>query len=693
MPPVPRSASNVVPKKSAPQRKTPPQAQQKLASSQSYQWYSDPSAPKRRGSQARPKQPVPVLAEIPVPDMVKPKARPVPHRSPPAHRQRPHQRLKQHVQTKPMHRPSPQRTVNHPVRRPVVPHHRPNPRAAPSVNALRSVDFRRQSNGGGRIIVILPKPNVKVTNSKRGNALHLLLEGVDVPPLWQKRLDVVDFATPVASIYIAQRQGNGRIVVNGSRGFTYRTEQERNIYTVYIDPIKKKPAKLKPGEKKKKEFKGEKLSLNFQDIEVRAVLQLLADFTDKNIVVSDSVNGNITVRLKDVPWDQALDIVLESKNLGMRENGSVIWVAPTTELEAKEERELELAKRKMELEPLVTEYISINFAKASELASLIQARSGSDEATGRSLLSKRGTISFDERTNTLLVQDTQEQVDEIKELIKRLDVPVQQVLIEARIVVASDDFNKQLGARFGASSRWATRDSSGITGGSINGADDYYTSVANANNSSNLSNQLQIPGLNDRLITNLPVAGAAGGFGISVLTSDFLLDLELSALQSESQGEVIATPRILASNQTTARIQQGVEIPFQEATSSGATNTAFKKAVLSLEVTPQITPDEQISMNLKVHQDTVGELFGGVPSVDTRQLETTVLVANGQTIVLGGIQQERSTNGATKVPVLGDLPVVGKLFRNTQNEDEKRELLIFVKPTIADGKAGPKPSR
>lgn len=557
---------------------------------------------------------------------------------------------------------------------------------ANSIYGLRSVDFRREPDGGGRVIITLPDSEVKVNDDKTANTLNLSLEDIDVPMRWQKRLDVVDFATPVSNIQISQRGMNGRVSIMATEDFTYRTERDKNVYTVYIDKIKA-PKKEQLGEKKKKSFSGEKLSLNFQDIEVRAVLQLLADFTNKNIVVSDSVDGNITVRLKDVPWDQALDIVLESKNLGMRENGNVIWVAPNAELDAKDAQEIEIAKRKVELEPLVTEYIPVNFAKAADLAVLIKKKaSASEDDTSHSLLSARGSVSFDDRTNTLLIQDTATQVAEIRDLIKVLDVPVQQVVIESRIVIANDSFGKQLGARFGVTPHWSNSGSNGIAGAGLgSGTDTYYNSLTST--TSGTAGQVKLPGLTDRLSVNLPTAGAAGKFGFSILTSDFLLDLELSALQAESKGEIIATPRVITSNQTKAVIEQGVEIPYQEASSAGNTSTSFKKAVLSLEVTPQITPDEHISMDLKVNQDTVGAVYNNVPSIDTREIQTKVLVENGQTVVLGGVHEENRIKSSTKVPVLGDLPMVGQVFRNTNRSDTKRELLIFVTPKIVDSKS------
>jgi type IV pilus assembly protein PilQ len=366
----------------------------------------------------------------------------------------------------------------------------------------------------------------------------------------------------------------------------------------------------------------------------------------------------------------------------MRENGNVIWVAPAPELEGKEKQEMEALKAKQELEPLVTEYIAINFAKAVDLEALIHKGKTDDK---QSLLSPRGTVSVDERTNTLLVKDTISQVESIRDLVKTLDVPVQQVLIESRIVTANDEFGKELGARFGVTPKWINKDSVGI--GSLNGSDKYYTSIAEAAADETGKTPITVPGLADRLSVNLPVTGAAGKFGFSLLSKDFMVDLELSALQAESKGEIISTPKVMTSNQTKATIEQGVEIPYQEASASGATSVSFKKAVLSMEVTPQITPDEHISMDLKVNQDTVGQVFAGVPSINTREIQTKVLVENGQTVVLGGVHEEENLRDTTKVPVLGDVPVLGRLFRTDKKSNDKRELLIFVTPKIVDGKS------
>lgn len=554
---------------------------------------------------------------------------------------------------------------------------------------LQGVDFRREPDGGGRVVINLPSANAQVSDDKRGNTVTITLAEVDAPANLQKRMDVMDFGTPVSEINVSQRDAGARIQISAHEGFDYRTKRNGSEYTVYIDKIKVTPEEKLAGEQKKKTFSGEKLSLNFQDIEVRAVLQLLADFTNKNIVVSDTVTGNITVRLKDVPWDQALDIVLESKNLAMRENGNVIWVAPAAELSAKEQQELESIKAKQELEPLVTEYIAVNFAKAVDLAALIEKSKGEDK---QSLLSPRGKVSVDERTNTLLVQDTASQVKAIRDLVKALDVPVEQVLIESRIVIANDDFSKELGSRFGITPNWANSDSVGIGTAHLgDSTTEYFNSVleqqADLAKNGTTDKIVKLPGLSDRLSVNLPVTGAIGSYGFSILSPDFIVDLELSALQVESKGEIISTPRVITSNQTKALIEQGVEIPYLQASSSGATNVAFKKAVLSLEVTPQITPDEHISMDLKVNQDTVGQIFSGVPSINTREIQTKVLVDNGQTVVLGGVHEEESHKGASKVPVLGDVPILGKLFRTDSSSNTNRELLIFVTPKIVDSKS------
>lgn len=552
------------------------------------------------------------------------------------------------------------------------------------VNRLGKIDFRRENNGNGRVIIPMPNANIAVEAVKKGNRVALVLKNVSVDQA-ERRLNVLDFATPASYIDIRRHGENAHIDIAARTSFEFETQREGKNFIVLMKKIKqirqKKVTVKNILKSKKKVFKGKKLSLNFQDIEIRSVLQLLADFTDKNIVVSDSVKGNITLRLKNVPWDQALDIVLESKALGMRNNGNVIWVAPASELAAKEQQELQSLKRIKELEPLVTEYISVNYARAEDLIELVKVSKGDKEGT---LLSKRGTISVDTRTNTLLVQDTILRIDSVREMVKSLDIPIRQVSIESRIVIANDEFGKDLGARFGVTqlAPFGRRGLLSTSGGSK--ALNSIVGDAVGTSPSQYLAPVKIPALGDRLNVNMPIAGEAGKFGFSVLAKDFLLDLELSALQAENKGEVVSTPRVITANKKKALIEQGVEIPYLEASSSGATSVSFKKAVLSLEVTPQITPDEHVIMDLKINQDTVGAVFAGVPSINTREVSTQVIVASGQTVVLGGVHEEQYKNDVQKVPVLGDLPYIGRLFRRSYQTDDKRELLIFVTPRVLD---------
>lgn len=542
--------------------------------------------------------------------------------------------------------------------------HRPAP--ARKHNAIGKVDFHRIPNGGGRAIIKLPNPATVVESRKIGNSIVLNVKNASARQP-KKRIDVTDFATPISFIDIARSGRDVQIQLMGNSAFEFDTKRSGSDYIVNLKKVKPK-IKTNPLVQKKKVYRGKKLSLNFQDIEVRSVLQLLADFTDKNIVVSDSVTGNITLRLKDVPWDQALDIVLESKGLAMRSNGNVIWVAKATELEAKEQRELQAHKRKQALEPLITEYIAINYAKAADMLTLVQSDAGGEN----SAISKRGHISVDERTNTIIIRETAERVSEIKNLIESLDVPVRQVSVESRIVIATDEFGKELGARFGVTAFG----NKAATSGGIASTNSMINDLVGG------SGSVAVPSVNDRLNVNMPVTGAAGQFAFSVLSGDYLLDLELSALQAENKGEIISTPRVVTADKKKALIEQGVEIPYLEASSSGAATVSFKKAVLSLEVTPQVTPDENVIMDLKVNQDTVGEIFAGVPSINTREVNTQVLVENGQTIVLGGVHEEVNSSNVNKVPVLGDVPVLGRLFRTDIDNNDKRELLIFVTPKI-----------
>ena len=430
-----------------------------------------------------------------------------------------------------------------------------------------------------------------------------------------------------------------------------------------------------------KTYEGTKVTFNFQDIPVRSVLQLIADVSDLNIVVADSVGGNLTLRLTNVPWDQALDIVMDARNLDMRKNGNVLWIGPTAEIAAREQQLLQAQLDRQILEPLTTALIPVSYASAEELKGLI-IDSTSNVETEYGLLSERGSVSVDVRTNTLLVTDTPEKILEIRELVTELDYAVKQVQIESRIVVAKSDFAHELGVRFGVTALHLGTNI-GILAADGNAAD-----TINPRINPRDDDLLDIPGYPDRYQVNLPASDAnASTLGLSFLTSDLILDLELSALEAEGEGEVISTPRVVTANGSEAFIQQGVEIPYEESTSSGASSVTFKEAVLELKVTPLITPDNRVQMDLNVKQDTVGEIFqtsrgGSVPSIDTREVETTVLVSNGDTIVLGGIFQDETASNETKVPWLGDVPGLGVLFRSRSNESKKRELLIFVTPTI-----------
>ena len=548
-----------------------------------------------------------------------------------------------------------------------VAHNRPAQQRANHAGGrvLGAIDFQRTQAGGGRAVIKLPHPSTVVESHKAGNVVVITIKDVRARS-GNKRIDVTDFATPASFLDVTQSGRDVKIRVLANAAFKFNAVKDGNSYIVNFNKVKPKLAN-NPFKIKKKKYSGKKLSLNFQDIEVRSVLQLLADFTDKNIVVSDTVKGNITLRLKDVPWDQALDIVLETKGLAMRSNGNVIWVAPASELDAKEQREMQAFKRKQSLEPLVTEYISVNYAKAEDLAGLIKSSTGKDEG---SLLSKRGSVSLDKRTNTLLVQDTADRVSEIRSLVRTLDVSVRQVSVESRIVIASDEFSKDLGTRFGVTQFGKNLSTSGSLASTSSMSNDLL------GNSGNVA----IPSLNDRLNVNMPIPGAAK-MAFSILSKDYLIDLELSALQAENKGEIVSTPRVVTADKKKALIEQGVEIPYKTVSSSG-TKVQFKKAVLALEVTPQITPDEHVIMDLKVSQDTVGAIYDGVPSINTREVNTQVLVENGQTVVLGGVHEEVNSKKIDKVPLLGDLPVVGKLFQRTFNRDNKRELLIFVTPKI-----------
>ncbi|MBE0509211.1 MAG: type IV pilus secretin PilQ [Chromatiales bacterium] len=540
-------------------------------------------------------------------------------------------------------------------------------RAVSSVqDEIRDIDFRRGDKGEGNITITLSNPASVINISERADKTHLDFLNIKVPDSLVRRLDVKDFATPVSFVDLFPADGGARMVITAEGAYEHMAYQTGNTYVVSFRQLSKEEEQLT----RQDEFgySGEKLSLNFQNIEVRAVLQLIADFTGLNVVASDTVQGNITLRLRNVPWDQALDIILKTRGLGMRQTGNVVLIAPNAELAARDKAEMEAQQTVVELAPLRTQFYQVNYARAADISSLL--RSGD-----ASILSARGNVTIDARTNTLMVLETADKHDDIARLIRRLDVPVSQVMIESRIVIANDDFSRDLGVRAGVSARQGAGTNSdpriGVSGTGA-GAD----AIANTTSPGNF------PAQGSRYNVNFPAPGNAGRVAMAVLGGGYLVDLELSALQTEGRGEVVSNPRVITSNQRTAKIEQGVDIPYQEASASGATSVSFKKAVLSLEVTPQITPDERVSMDLKVNKDSVGGIFGGVPSIDTRSVETQVLVDNGDTVVLGGIYEQSTSEGASKVPLFGDIPLLGALFRSNSRSASKNELLIFVTPRI-----------
>jgi type IV pilus assembly protein PilQ len=562
--------------------------------------------------------------------------------------------------------------------------------ASASGRAITGVDFRRTRDGGGRVVVNLTDPSTPVDIRQEGGRVVAVFKNTDLPAELMRRLDVMDFATPVTTVDTLRTNLDTRIVISADGKYEQLAYQSDNEFTIEINPSVAEAEEGSTLFSETKEYEGQRLTLNFQDIETRAVLQLLAETSGRNIVVSDTVQGNVTLRLRNVPWDQALDIVMTTKGLDMRQNGNVIIVAPAEEIAARETADLEAKAAISELEPLYSEFLQVNYAKAADLASLISG----EGSGGNSMLSDRGSIAVDDRTNTLLVQDTAESLQDIRRMVTTLDIPIKQVLIESRIVVVNDDFSRDLGIRLGVTALHESGTGSGGTflTGTGTGSD---TMVGSAiNNLSDPANgtifPVEVPQLNNRYNVNVPIADAAGRFALAVLENDFLVDLELTALEAEGRGEIVSTPRVITANQKEARIEQGVEIPYQQSASSGATTIQFKKAVLSLTVTPQITPDNNIIMDLTVHKDNVGDIIstgglgGTVPSIDTRAVETQVLVADGQTVVLGGIYETERRETISKVPFLGDIPFVGNLFKSKQRTDNKAELLIFVTPRILE---------
>lgn len=526
-------------------------------------------------------------------------------------------------------------------------------------STLQDISFSRSQTGIARTTIVFDNADFSTEFSQKEGILELRLPATKLAEQQLLQLDVVEFATAVVQLETFQQDDASLLTFSLNGPIQFRYQQNENSLIVEVEPVSEAAQEAEADT----DFSGEPISLDFQDVPVRQVLQIIAQVNGFNLVTTDTVSGNVTISLSGVPWDQALDMILKIKGLDKRLEGNILLIAPSDELAARETQQLQSRQQVAELAPLNSVNMQINYAKAQDIANILKT----DE---NSILSPRGTVSVDERTNTLLVRDTLASIEEARALVSALDIPVKQVLIESRMVTVRDNVDEQLGVRWGFTDQ---QNDDGVSG-SLEGAE----GVAGGT----------IPALKDRLNVNLPVSSAGGkiGFHVASLVDGTILDLELSALETENKGEVIASPRITVANQQEAYIEQGTEIPYVQSTSSGATSVEFKKAVLSLKVTPQITPDNRIILNLVVTQDTRGETVststGPAVAIDTQEISTQVLVDNGETIVLGGIFQQNSTNDVSKVPLFGDIPVLGTLFRKKQTIFQKRELLIFVTPKI-----------
>jgi type IV pilus assembly protein PilQ len=561
---------------------------------------------------------------------------------------------------------------------------------------LTDLQFRRAESGEGRLILQLSDPSVDVNVFSEGGKINLEFLATNVPDGLLRRFDVTDFATPVNSIEVTTTERGTRLLLEAEGTYDYLAYQTGKEYILSVKPLSDDEKKARLNEFT---YVGERISLNFQDIEVRAVLQLIADFTDLNLVASDTVSGNITLRLQNVPWDQALELVLRTKGLDSRRIGNVLMVAPAVEIAERERQEIESNKQIAELAPLQSEFIRIRYAKASEVVNLFEA--GSEE--GGSLVSDRGSVVVDERTNSIIITDTATKLAEIRDLIERVDVPIRQVMIEARIVIASTNLDEELGIEWGGG--YIGVDSSNGNIYSASGSREQVVSfnqdtVAGVTPTLNYpvqggqqqggnqggDGQQQQQGLGAALV-DLGVSQATSGFAVGFTSNDLFLTAELSALESSGQGEVVSQPKIITGDKQLATIKSGSEIPYQEGAASGATTVSFKEAVLKLEVTPNITPDDRILLDLVVNQDSLGDLVpsgtgGLIPTINTTQLTTQVLVGNGETVVLGGVFQNEEITSIRKVPFLGDIPYLGTLFKNSASKTSKTETLIFITPRI-----------
>jgi type IV pilus assembly protein PilQ len=566
----------------------------------------------------------------------------------------------------------------------------PAPFAPPQnteVQGLRDIDFRRGSDGAGRVVVNLGSSQVGVDIRQQGQSLVVEFLRSSLPDSLRRRLDVTDFGTPVQSVSTFQSGDRVRMVVEPRGAWEHSAYQTDNQFVLEVRPMKIDPNKLTQGPG----YQGEKLSLNFQNIEVRALLQVIADFTNFNVVTSDTVTGNVTLRLKDVPWDQALDIIMQSKGLGVRKSGNVLWIAPKDELAAKEQVDLEAKKKVAELEPLRTQSFQLNYTKAEDIAKGLTGtdtgQGGGSQGVNNRILSPRGSVLYETRTNQLFVSDIPSKLEEIQSLIAKIDIPVRQVLIEARIVEADDSFGRALGVKLGASDLRGMN--GGIPGYRVGGSN-YLTVGGNYTAVGSQTNQTGSSDFANTQIINLPAAtsrlgASAATLGLSLFSAaaNRFLNLELSAMESEGKGKIVSSPRVVTADQQKASIEQGEEIPYQVATSSGATSIQFKKAALRLEVTPQITPEGNVIMKLDVSKDSRGANTPNAgPAINTKKVDTQVLVENGGTVVIGGIFTQDDRDEINKVPVLGDIPYLGRLFQNKSRISNKTELLVFITPKI-----------
>ncbi len=553
-------------------------------------------------------------------------------------------------------------------------------------HTIRDINFRRGKDGEGRLVVDLSDPNAGIDIRQQGTSLIVDFLKTDAPEQLRRKLDVVDFGTPVSTVLTQNQGGNVRMTVTPRGLWEHNAYQSDNQFVLEVKPVREDPNKLTQGAGKGR-FGGEKLSLNFQNIDVRSVLQVIADFTNFNIITSDSVQGNLTLRLKDVPWDQALDIILQARGLDMRKNGNVIWIAPRDELAAREKLDLEARAQIGDLEPLRTESFQINYHKAKAVAEFLKSKD-------QTVLSKRGSVVPDERSNKLFVNDIPSRLEEMRRLIAEIDVEVRQVLIEAQIVEATDTFSRNLCVRLGFGGK-----TGGLLGTTSGGVPVYRNTFGSGNLSSTgyqAGQIVTVPNFTDSLGVNLPASTinnkATGAFSLALWNSAATryIDLEVSALEADGRGKVVSRPRVMTADKAEAIIEQGTEIPYNSATSSGATSVSFRKANLALKVKPQVTPDGKIMMTLEVNKDSPNynvSLNSGVP-IDTKHVKTEVVVENGGTIVIGGIYTQDTSNATTKIPLLGDVPVLGYLFRSNERKDNKTELLVFITPRIINDQLG-----